>query len=182
MNHAKVFVVTISSTLQWNCHISEVIKKANKGMFSVLILLKHAKVPTRDINSFYHTCIRPVLEYCAPLYQHALPAYLSDGLERIQKRKHPILSPGPPYVDNLTLYITSSLKDRLIGQCDKLFELVVSDSSDKLHHLLPPKNVSRYNLRKHREFTQLKTAFTQGRIPFKLTTYGTCLRMKNVHT
>ena len=32
------------------------------------------------------------------------------------------------------------LKDRRIEQCNKLFELVVSDSAHKLHHLLPPKN------------------------------------------
>ena len=33
-----------------------------------LILLKRAKVPVRDIISFYPTCIRPVLEYCAPSF------------------------------------------------------------------------------------------------------------------
>ena len=45
-------------------------------------------------------------------------------------------------------YNMSSLKDRRIEQCNKLFELVVSDSAHKLHYLLPPKNVyvSRYNL------------------------------------
>ena len=50
-----------------------------------LILLKRARVPINDIVSFYSSCIRTVLEYCAPVFHHALPAYLSDELERVQK-------------------------------------------------------------------------------------------------
>ena len=65
VNHTKVLGITIPSTLQWNCHISGVIKKANKQLF-FLILLKRAKVLTCDFISFYHTCITPVLDYCAP--------------------------------------------------------------------------------------------------------------------
>ena len=48
-----------------------------------LILQQRAKVPARDIISFYITCIRPVLEYCAPLYHHALPDYLSNDIEHV---------------------------------------------------------------------------------------------------
>ena len=55
----------ILSTLQWNCHISDVIKKANKRMFFP-VLLKRAKVPPLDIISFDHTCIRPVLVAAHP--------------------------------------------------------------------------------------------------------------------
>ena len=40
VNHAKVVLgVTISSTLQWNCHISDVIKKANMQCFSLFCLI-----------------------------------------------------------------------------------------------------------------------------------------------
>ena len=60
MNHTKVLGITIPSTLQWNCHIPGVIKKANKQMF-FLILLKRAKVMTCDFISFYHTCSIRVL-------------------------------------------------------------------------------------------------------------------------
>lgn len=134
----------------------DVTREANKRMF-FLVLLKPAKVPTRDIISFDHTCIRPVLEYCAPLYHHALSEYLSDDLERIQKRTLLIISPGLPYVDNLPLYNISSLKDRrILWQWNKLFELAVPDSAHKLHPILPPKNASRYNLRNQRELAQPK--------------------------
>ena len=33
VNSVKLLGVTIASTLQWNCHISDVLKKANKRMF-----------------------------------------------------------------------------------------------------------------------------------------------------
>ena len=71
VDSVKVLGVTCSNTIQWNCHVSEIIKKANKRMY-FLILLERAKVPASDIVSFYTTCIRPVLEYCAPLYHNAL--------------------------------------------------------------------------------------------------------------
>ena len=47
------------------------------------ILLKPARVPINDTVSFYSTRITPVLGYCAPVFHHALPAYLSDKLERV---------------------------------------------------------------------------------------------------
>jgi hypothetical protein len=95
-----VLGVIISNSHQWVDHVNEVIKKANKRLY-FLILLKRANVPACDIVNFYCTVIRPVLEYCAPVFHHALPVYLCDDLERIQKRALSILSPGLSYTDNL---------------------------------------------------------------------------------
>ena len=92
--------VTISNTLKWNCHVSELIKKANKRIY-FLTLLKRAKVPTSDIVSFYTTCIRPVLEYCAPRYHNALPHYLGNDIERVPKRALSIISPALSYHHSL---------------------------------------------------------------------------------
>ena len=151
VNSVKVFGVTIASTLRWNCHISDVLKKANKRMFFP-ILLKRAKVPVRDIISLYLTCIRPVLEYCAPLYHHALPDYLSNDIERVQKRALSLISPGLSYLDSLSLFNLNSLKDRRIKQCNKFFEPIVFNTENKLHHFLPPKNHITHNLRDQRQF------------------------------
>ena len=81
MSSAKVLGVIISSSLQWIDHVNEVIKKANKRLY-FLILLKRANVPACDIVNFYCTVIRPVLEYFAPVFHHALPVYACDDLER----------------------------------------------------------------------------------------------------
>ena len=119
-----------------------------------LMLLKRAKVPARDIISFYLTCIRPgpILEYCAPLNHHALPDYLSNDMERVQKRALSIISPGLSCLDNLSLFNLNSLKDRRIEQCNNFFEPIVSNTEHRLHHLLAPKNQITYNLRNKHQF------------------------------
>ena len=65
--------IVVANTLQGNCHVLDVIQKVNKRIY-FLKLLKHANVPAPDIICFY-ICIRPVLEYIAPLYHYALPDY-----------------------------------------------------------------------------------------------------------
>ena len=96
--------------------------------------LKRAKVSTNDMVYFYCTCIRTVVEYASPVFHYALPGYLSDDLERIQKRTlFTILGPGVPYSDGLVICKLSSLADRRQVFCQKLFKSIVSDPSHKLY-------------------------------------------------
>ena len=67
----QILGVTMSNTFKWNCHVSDVIKRANK-LTHFLIMLKRVNIPTHDIMCFHITCIRPVFECCAPLYPRAL--------------------------------------------------------------------------------------------------------------
>ena len=69
-----------------NAHIEEVIKKANKKVFFFLILLPRADIPPKDIVTFHCTCVRSILEYCLPVFHDALPRYLWEDIERVQKR------------------------------------------------------------------------------------------------
>ena len=93
---AKLLGVTISDDLSWNAHITEVIKKAAKRLY-FLVQLKRARVPRKDLCLFYITCVRSVTDYAAPVFHHALPAYLSRELERVQKRAMRIICPGIEY-------------------------------------------------------------------------------------
>ena len=95
VDHAKILGLTISNDSRWNAHVSEWIEKANKRVY-FLVLLKRAKVPVLDIVNFYCTCIRSILEYCSPVFHFALPAYLNDDLERVQRviLSLSIISPG----------------------------------------------------------------------------------------
>ena len=90
---AKMLGVTISSDLKWNNHILDCIKKLNNHLYFI-VLLKRARVSLNDIVNFYCTTIRPVLEYCAPVFCHALPPYLTEDIERIQKRALSLNSPA----------------------------------------------------------------------------------------
>ena len=67
----QILGVTMSNTFKWNCHVSDVIKRANK-LTHFLIMLKRVNIPTHNIMCFHITSIRPVFEYCAPLYPCAL--------------------------------------------------------------------------------------------------------------
>ena len=48
---AKLVGLTISSNLTWNEHISDVIKKASKRLY-FLVLLKRSRVPRHDTSTF----------------------------------------------------------------------------------------------------------------------------------
>ena len=82
---AKLLGVMISNDLKWNVHVEMICKKVAVRLY-FLRQLKGAKVPANDLLSFYTTCIRPVAEYACPVFHTALPQYLSDQLERLQKR------------------------------------------------------------------------------------------------
>ena len=81
---AKVLGLTLSENLKCNCHVEKIITKGNKRMFFI-ILLKRAGIPVDAIVTFYCTCIRPILEYCSPVFHHGLPEYLSDDIEGVHK-------------------------------------------------------------------------------------------------
>ena len=85
INHAKILGVTVSNNRLWNNHINDVIRKANKPLYFI-VLLKRARLPAEDIIRFYCTCIRPVHEYCAPVFYHSLSKYLNDDLERVHSK------------------------------------------------------------------------------------------------
>ena len=138
---ARILGVTISCNLKWNNHVNDVIKGANKRLY-FLVLLKRARVPAVDIIIFYCTTIRPAL---------ALPAYLSDDIERVQRRALSIISPELSYHDSLDRHGLASLYDRRMKLCTDLF-LSISNPSHKLYNLLPDRHFSAYNTRHRRVF------------------------------
>ena len=50
-----------------------------------------------DLSLFYTACIRPVMDYAVPVFHYALPNYLSNELERIQRRVLRIICPCKEY-------------------------------------------------------------------------------------
>ena len=138
VNSAKILGITLSNDLKWNFHVNETIKKANKRLY-FLVLLRRAGVSCNDIINFYCTVIRPVLEYCSPIFHHSLPDYLSDDLERVQKRALSIIAPDKSYNHCLDSFGLRTLRDRRNEQCVKLFNSISSDQH-KLACLLPPKH------------------------------------------
>jgi hypothetical protein len=92
----KLLGLTISNKLKWNSHISHVCKKVAPRLY-FLRQLKRAKLPASDLILSYSTCIRPVIEYAWQAFHDSLPKYLSDDLERLQKRAFRIIFPDQQY-------------------------------------------------------------------------------------
>jgi hypothetical protein len=87
---AKLLSTIVFGDLKWNLHIYMICKKVASLLY-FLRQLKRAKLLIPDLLLFYKTCIRPVAEYASPLHHNALSQYLSDVLERLQKRALRIL-------------------------------------------------------------------------------------------
>jgi hypothetical protein len=86
----KLLGLTTSNDLKWNTHISNTCKKVSTRLY-FLRQLKRAKLPPNDLVLFYITCTRPVVEYACKVFHNSLPQYLSDDLEKLQKRAFRII-------------------------------------------------------------------------------------------
>ena len=148
----KLLGLTISNNLKWNSHISHVCKKVAPRLY-FLRQLKRAKLPANDLILFYSTCIRPVIEYACQAFHDSLPKYLSDDLERLQKRAFRIVFPDQHYKEALRNTNTPSLYDRRQELTTKFFKDIVNNPEHKLTDLLPPlNNDNSHFLRKNRKF------------------------------
>ncbi len=85
----KTLGVIVSSDLTWNCHVDHIIKKASKKLYSLRIL-RRAGVEKDNIQKVYLTTVRPMLKYAVPVWQ-AIPDYLSEAIEVVQKRSLKII-------------------------------------------------------------------------------------------
>ena len=76
----------------------------------------------------------------------ALPKYLREDIERVQKRTLHVICPEYTYEDNLNRFNLSSLGSRRESACSKLFNDMCSPSH-KLHHLVHHRHQPKYNLK-----------------------------------
>ena len=128
---AKLLGVMISNDLKWNVHVEMICKKVAVRLY-FLRQLKRTKLPANDLLSFYTTCIRPI-------FHTALPQYLSDQLEHLQKRALRIISTNDlSYRQALEVFNTPTLYDRREAIGNLMFQEISNNNNHKLHPLLPP--------------------------------------------
>ena len=152
VNSAKLLGVTISNNLTWNEHINEIIKKASKRLY-FLSQLKRARVAKQDLVLFYTSCIRSILTYASPVFFYALPEYLKNELERIQKRALRIICPGHCYDDAMELANIVPISDYILEICKQTFDRIINDSGHRLYSLVQQRGPSQYALRRTRRFS-----------------------------
>ena len=98
VNSAEILGVMIQNNFNWWEHVTKIVKKARKRLY-MLRLLKRANADTKALSTVYITVIRPVLEYACQVWHFNIPEYLSDDIERVQKRALRIILPELCYAD-----------------------------------------------------------------------------------
>ena len=91
---SKLFGFTIGDDLKWDSHCDIVVRKANKQL-NALRQLKKCGVTNQDIV-VYFSVVRSVLEYGCVVFNN-MSKYLSQSLERVQKRAINIIYPSLSY-------------------------------------------------------------------------------------
>ena len=91
----KFLGVFISHELTWTVHCDYIMKKANRRLYA-LRQLRRCGLSAHYSVMVYYSLVRSILEYACVVFA-ALPQYLSDSLERIQKRALAIIFPGSIY-------------------------------------------------------------------------------------
>ena len=119
-------------------------------MLVFLVQLKRAKLLSNDLVLLYTTCIRFILSYAVTVFYYALPKYLQNDLERVQKRALSIIFPGLAYNKALEVAGIQTISDYNESICDKTFKYISSNTSHRLRKLLPALNKNQYTLRRNR--------------------------------
>ena len=100
-----------------------IVAKASKRLH-ILRVLRRVGVEINDLITIYTALIRSLLEYCCVVWHHALPSYLSQELERIQKRALKIIVPALSYSVALEFLNLRTLDERRNELCVKTLEKI----------------------------------------------------------
>ena len=152
---AKLLCLTISADLKWSCHVSNIISKVSSGL-DILKQLKRAQILDKDLLLFYITCIRPLTESACQVYHNALPEYLSEDLERLQRRALRILYTDISYAQVLEKSGLLRLSERREALTARLFDDIFNNPKHKLRAFLPATRDCPYNLRSNCRFIRRK--------------------------
>ena len=84
-------------------HVDYIIKKVNKGLYSLRVL-KQCGAPPVSLAKVFVAIVRPILEYAVSVWQN-IPEFLASTIENIQKRATRFIFPMHDY--NEALYALS---------------------------------------------------------------------------
>ncbi len=155
VNHAKLLGVTISSDLSWEEHVDKIHGKGCQRIHYIT-LLRRAGISADQLLKIYLSVIRPTLEYACQVWHCGLTVEQSRLLENVQKRVLRKIYPQLTYQDALLEAKIPSLAERRVILCQTMFNKM-TDSSHKMHHLLPPVRQSHYATRNSKTYSVPKT-------------------------
>ena len=152
----KVLGIYIQQNLKWDTQVKEMLKKCNGRLF-MLRTLKRFNLPLCDlITIFYTGYVRPILEYCAPVFHSNLTKKQTNNIERIQKRACKIILGFnySTYENALVTCNITSLKERREKLC---LDFALNLEKHPIHSSwLPDQRQVNLNLRNAQKYSQLR--------------------------
>ena len=144
VSSARVLGLIVQDNMNWNEHVNNVVKKAGKRLY-MLRVLKRSNADTNTLITVYTTIIRPVLEYAFQVWHFNIQEYLSEDIEKIQRRALRISLPLMSYREARNFTGISLLKARRETLCEQFFKK--NENNDKLSKLLHHKATADYDMR-----------------------------------
>ena len=123
VKQSKLLGVTLSADLTLNEHMHSTIKKCNQRLY-LLLHLRRAGVPSKDLVTLYKAIIRPVLEYAAPVWHSSLPDCLSKDLEQVQRQALRTCFGDGSYNELLNAAGLPTLPDRRVRLCESFYNKI----------------------------------------------------------
>ena len=115
----KILGLVVQNNLIWNLHVDNIVKKSSKRLY-MLRLLKRSNADTKTLIVVYITVTRPILEYACQVWHYNIQTFfLSEDIERIQKRALMIIVPSSSYGEALKITGITTLYDRRESLCDQ---------------------------------------------------------------
>ena len=108
-------------------------KKATKRLF-VLRTLKKDALGTNDLVLVYRSIVRSIVEYASPVWA-AIPLYLDELIESVQRKALKIIFGRTDYTEALVLAGLESLSDRRVGACKRF--MATARQMSPLKNIIP---------------------------------------------
>ena len=133
--HMKVLGFTFGSRPNCSVHI-ETVRRSFRGRYWLLIHLRQNGFSEADLLKVYTSMIRPIAEYCAPVFHPMLTDKEDEQLERLQATAlRYIFGFGIPYRELREMASLKTLRARRIELCDKFANKCLR--SERFGHWFP---------------------------------------------
>ena len=103
------------------------------------LLQENADLLAGPVSAILNSSFHESLEYASPVFHRSLSNYISEDLERIQRRAFRIIYPDLSYSVALETFGLPKLHEKREKISIDLFDEIVCNPTHSLHSLLPPK-------------------------------------------
>ena len=148
----KILGFVFNSKPNANAHVLHIINKFNKAVWA-LTHLRRAGISNNVLTKVYSVMLRPIIEFCSPIYHALITQDQSAKLERLQKTALQIIFGfSDSYSKNLEKSGLQSLEERRICAF-KAFTLSVV-KNERYESWFPRLDQSTMNLRERKTFVE----------------------------